>query len=85
VSHRWTIGPQEHALTLATVDLGPLVEAARAAGLDGQDRGAVRRLVWSELGSDAVDHDVVTALSERLSAVTVQPLASARRRDLAVI
>ena len=85
MSHRWTVGPHGHALTLATVDLAPLVAAARAAGLDGQDRGAVRRLVWSELGSDAVDHDVVTALSERLCDATMQPLAPARTRDLAVI
>ena len=56
------------AMTLATVELASLIEAARAAGLDGRDRGAVRRLIWSELGSDAVDHAVVSELSDRLVA-----------------
>jgi len=53
-------------MTLRKVDLGTLVARARAAGLDGEDRGAVRRLVWAEVGSDAVDHDVVVAVAERL-------------------
>jgi len=54
-------------MTLWTVDLGVLVARARAAGLDGADRGAVRRLIWAEIGSDAVDHDVVVAVAERLA------------------
>ena len=54
-------------MTLSTVNLEHLVERARAAGLDGRDRGAVRRLVWAEIGSDAVDHDVVDAVVERLT------------------
>ena len=54
-------------MTLSTVNLDHLVERARAAGLDGSDRGAVRRLIWAEIGSDAVDHDVVDAVVERLS------------------
>ncbi len=56
------------SMTLAGVDVRALVEAARAAGIDGQDRGAVRRLVWAELGSDAVDHAVVWAVADRLVA-----------------
>ena len=55
-------------MTLATVELASLVEAARAAALDGRDRGAVRRLIWPELGSDAVDHAVVSELADRLVA-----------------
>ncbi len=54
-------------MTLSTVNLDHLVERARAVGLDGSDRGAVRRLIWAEIGSDAVDHDVVDAVVERLS------------------
>ncbi len=57
-------------MTLSTVDLEALVHRARAAGLDGHDRGAVRRFVWAELGSDAVDHDVVDAVVEQLAQVT---------------
>jgi hypothetical protein len=53
-------------MTLTTVNLEHLVRKARAAGLDGRDRGAVRRLVWAEVGSDAVDHDVVDAVVDRL-------------------
>ena len=53
-------------MTLSTVNLDALVERAREVGLDGRDRGAVRRLIWDELGSDAVDHDVVDAVVERL-------------------
>lgn len=53
-------------MTLATVNLDQLVQRARAAGLDGRDRGAVRRFVWAEVGSDAVDHDVVDAVVEGL-------------------
>jgi hypothetical protein len=59
------------SMTLAGVDLDSLVDRARAAGLDGQDRGAVRRLVWAELGSDAVDHAVVYAVADRLIAGSV--------------
>jgi hypothetical protein len=40
---------------------------ARAAGLDGTDRGAVRRLVWHETGTDAVDHDIVEQVADRLT------------------
>ena len=54
-------------MTLTTVNLEQLVERARAACLDGRDRGAVRRLVWAEIGSDAVDHEVVDAVVERLT------------------
>ena len=54
-------------MTLTTVNLDTLVERARAVGLDGRDRGAVRRLVWSEIGSDAVDHEIVEAIVDRLS------------------
>ena len=53
-------------MTLSTVNVEVLVEQARAAGLDGRDRGAVRRMVWDEMGSDAVDHEVVDAVVERL-------------------
>ena len=53
-------------MTLETVRVDVLAERARAAGLDGSDRGAVRRLVWREIGSDAVDHDVVEQVAERL-------------------
>jgi hypothetical protein len=55
------------ALTLMTIRLDELVDTARAAGLDGSDRGAVRRLIWAELGSDAVDHDVIDRVVERLT------------------
>ena len=54
-------------MTLTTVNLEHLVDRARAAGLDGRDRGAVRRLIWAEIGSDAVDHDVVDAVVDRLA------------------
>jgi hypothetical protein len=54
-------------MTLTTVNLDQLVQRARAAGLDGRDRGAVRRFVWAEIGSDAVDHDVVDAVVDRLT------------------
>ena len=54
-------------MTLTSVNLDQLVQKARAAGLDGGDRGAVRRLVWNEIGSDAVDHDVIDAVVERLT------------------
>jgi hypothetical protein len=53
-------------MTLSTVNLDHLVQRARNAGLDGRDRGAVRRLIWAEIGSDAVDHDVVDAVVDRL-------------------
>ena len=53
-------------MTLSTVNLDHLVQRARKAGLDGRDRGAVRRLIWAEIGSDAVDHDVVDAVVDRL-------------------
>ena len=55
-------------MTLETVRVDVLAEKAREAGLDGSDRGAVRRLVWRELGSDAVDHAVVERVAERLQA-----------------
>jgi hypothetical protein len=54
-------------MTLTTVNLDQLVQRACAAGLDGRDRGAVRRFVWAEIGSDAVDHDVVDAVVDRLT------------------
>ena len=53
-------------MTLTTVRVGTLVEIARRAGLDGSDRGAVRRLIWDELGTDAIDHDVVDKVVELL-------------------
>lgn len=53
-------------MTLETVRVDVLAEKAKEAGLDGSDRGAVRRLVWRELGSDAVDHAVVEHVAERL-------------------
>ncbi len=55
-------------MTLTTVRVGALVEIARRAGLDGSDRGAVRRLIWAELGTDAIDHEVVDKVVERLAA-----------------
>jgi hypothetical protein len=53
-------------LTLVHVD--GLTERARREGLDGSDRGAVRRLVWREVGTDAVDHAVIERIAERLRA-----------------
>lgn len=53
-------------MTLTTVNLEQLVLRARAAGLDGRDRGAVRRFVWAEIGSDAVEHEVIDAVVEKL-------------------
>jgi hypothetical protein len=53
-------------MTLTTIRVDTLVEIARRAGLDGSDRGAVRRLIWDELGTDAIDHDVVDDVVERL-------------------
>ena len=40
--------------------------AGARAGLDGSDRGAVRRLIWDDLGTDAIDHAVVEQVVERL-------------------
>jgi hypothetical protein len=54
-------------MTLRSVHVDALAERARAAGLDGTDRGAVRRLVWHEVGTDAVDHDVVEQIADLLS------------------
>lgn len=54
-------------MTLSTVNLDTLVKRAQTAGLDGRDRGAVRRFVWAEVGSDAVDHEVIDAVVERLT------------------
>jgi hypothetical protein len=53
-------------MTLRSVPVDILAEKARAAGLDGTDRGAVRRLVWQEIGTDAVDHEVVEQVADRL-------------------
>jgi hypothetical protein len=53
-------------MTLESIRVDVLIERARAAGLDGSDRGAVRRLVWRELGSDAVDHAVIEQVAEQL-------------------
>jgi len=53
-------------MTLTTVRVPALVELARRAGLDGSDRGAVRRLIWDELGTDAIDHAVVEQVVEHL-------------------
>ncbi len=55
------------AMRVADAALDDLVRAAGTLGLDGSDRGAVRRFVWAEVGSDAVDHDVVDAVAERLA------------------
>lgn len=54
-------------MTLTTVRVPALVELARRAGLDGTDRGAVRRLIWHELGTDAIDHEVVDEVVDRLT------------------
>ena len=54
-------------MTLRSVRVDVLAERARAAGLDGTDRGAVRRLVWYEVGTDAIDHEVVDQVADRLS------------------
>lgn len=53
-------------MTLTTVRVDTLAEVARAAGLDGVDRGAVRRLIWAETGTDAIDHDVVEEVAAKL-------------------
>ena len=53
-------------MTLETIRVDVLADKAREAGLDGSDRGAVRRLVWQELGSDAVDHAVIEKVAEQL-------------------
>jgi hypothetical protein len=53
-------------MTLRSVRVDVLAERARAAGLDGRDRGAVRRLVWYEVGTDAVDHEVVDQVADLL-------------------
>jgi hypothetical protein len=53
-------------MTLRSVRVDVLTERARAAGLDGSDRGAVRRLVWHEVGTDAIDHEVVEQVADRL-------------------
>jgi hypothetical protein len=53
-------------MTLTTVRVPALVELARRVGLDGTDRGAVRRLIWDELGTDAIDHAVVEQVVEAL-------------------
>lgn len=53
-------------MTLETIRVDVLAEKAKEAGLDGSDRGAVRRLVWRELGSDAVDHAVIERVAEQL-------------------
>jgi hypothetical protein len=53
-------------MTLATINLDEYVRKARGFGLDGSDRGAVRRFVWNLCGSDAVDHAVVDAIADRL-------------------
>ena len=54
-------------MTLRSVRVDVLAERARAAGLDGTDRGAVRRLVWYEVGTDAIDHEVIDQVADRLS------------------
>ena len=53
-------------MTLETIKVDVLAAKAKEAGLDGSDRGAVRRLVWRELGSDAVDHAVIERIAEQL-------------------
>ena len=55
-------------MSLTTVSVSALVDLARRAGLDGSDRGAVRRLIWADLGTDAIDHAVVEQVVERLRA-----------------
>jgi hypothetical protein len=55
-------------MSLTTVRVSALVELARRAGLDGSDRGAVRRLIWDDLGTDAIDHAVVEQVVEQLRA-----------------
>jgi len=53
-------------MTLTTVRVETLVEIARRARLDGNDRGAVRRLIWDEMGTDAIDHAIIDDVVERL-------------------
>ena len=55
-------------MPLTVVHVDRLTERARREGLDGSDRGAVRRLVWREVGTDAVDHAVVERIAEQLRA-----------------
>ena len=55
-------------MPLTAVQVDGLAERARREGLDGSDRGAVRRLVWREIGTDAVDHDVIERIAEQLRA-----------------
>src|SRR5690349_19491508 len=76
-------------MTLTTVNLDQLVRKARAAGLDGGDRGAVRRLVWNGIRSDAVDHDVIDAVVDRLPrtshGATPVPVIPSRRRGTSTV
>ncbi|HEY3107417.1 MAG TPA: hypothetical protein VGL23_01605 [Chloroflexota bacterium] len=67
-------------MTLTTVRVPALVELARRAGLDGSDRGAVRRLIWAELGTDAIDHSVVEQVVEHLRPDARQPPTRRARR-----
>jgi hypothetical protein len=53
-------------MTLTTVRIDNLVKLAEDAGLDGTDRGLVRRLIWAETGTDAIDHEVVETVVDRL-------------------
>jgi hypothetical protein len=53
-------------MSLTIVQVDGLTERARREGLDGSDRGAVRRLVWREIGTDAVDHEVIERIAEQL-------------------
>jgi len=53
-------------MTLTQREIDLLAERARQAGLDGRDRGAVRRLIWAETGTDAVDHEVIETIADRL-------------------
>ncbi|HEY8475670.1 MAG TPA: hypothetical protein VIN09_02240 [Chloroflexota bacterium] len=49
-------------------ELAELVDAARAHGLDGQDRGALRKFLWWRWAySDTVDHALVHELARRLA------------------
>ena len=56
-------------MPLTVVQVDGLTERARREGLDGSDRGAVRRLVWREVGTDAVDHEVIERIADQLRAV----------------
>ena len=55
-------------VTLRETELQQVVQMARRRGLDGSDRGAVRRFLWWEcVYSDALDDGVTERVSLMLS------------------